>query len=149
MLKSPKRITRSRLWDTIPGRYRWSDPAQSWSASAGEEIGVVLTCVADMAIGRLGDRIYSMASPNQPEGFKPKGLCCGFVKVKTLLKAGEIVKLKDKRRSISVMIVDDIRPHQDGSASDGRDGVMPSRNAVEEEAALGGEGFEVTCSGIF
>lgn len=78
--------------------------------SGGDEIGVVLTCVADMALGRVEDRIFSIASPSKPEGFKPKGLCCGFVKVKTRLKAGEIVQLKDKRRSIKVMIVDDIRP---------------------------------------
>lgn len=78
--------------------------------SGNEEIGVVLTCVADMAIGRVGDRVYSIASPDKPEAFKPKGLCCGFVKVRTRLAPGELVQLKDKRRSIKVMIVEDIRP---------------------------------------
>jgi len=78
--------------------------------AAGNEIGTVLTCVSDMAIGRYGDRIYSISSPDKPEGFNPKGLCCGFVKVKPKLLPGQIVELKDNRRKIKVMIVDDIRP---------------------------------------
>lgn len=76
----------------------------------GNEIGVVLTCVGDMAIGRSGDRIYSMASPDKPAGFKPLGLSCGFVKVKSRLFAGQELELRDKRRKIKVVIVDDIRP---------------------------------------
>ncbi len=80
--------------------------------SRGEEIGVVLTCVADMAIGLHEGRIYSIASPDKPENFKPRGLSCGFVKVKRRLTAGEAVELKDNRRTIKVTIVDDIRPHR-------------------------------------
>lgn len=76
----------------------------------GNKIGEVLTCVSDMAIGRYGDRIYSIASPDRPEDFVPRGLCCGFVKVKSELIPGQIVELKDNRRKIEVMIVDDIRP---------------------------------------
>jgi len=76
----------------------------------GNEIGVVLTCVSDMAIGRSRDRIYSMASPDKPLGFKPLGLSCGFVKVNSKLFAGQELELKDKRRKIKVVIVDDIRP---------------------------------------
>jgi aminomethyltransferase len=80
--------------------------------SAGSDIGVVTTCVADLAIGRDGDTIYSIASPDRPEGFKPRGLCCGFVRVKSKLPMGETVKLKDTRRTINVRIADDIRPHR-------------------------------------
>ncbi|MBI5251984.1 MAG: aminomethyl transferase family protein [Desulfomonile tiedjei] len=80
--------------------------------SDGEQIGVVLTCVADMAIGRVGDRIYSIASPDKPEGFQPRGLCCGFVRVKSRLSQGQEVELSDNRRKIRVVIVDDIRPHR-------------------------------------
>ncbi len=86
------------------------DPAAHVLDAAGNIIGRVLTCVSDMAIGRHGDRIYSISSPDKPEGFNPKGLCCGFVKVKTKLLPGQIVELKDDRRKIKVMIVDDIRP---------------------------------------
>ncbi|MDO9530072.1 MAG: hypothetical protein Q7J27_13075 [Syntrophales bacterium] len=86
------------------------DPAAYVLDAAGNEIGTVLTCVSDMAIGRHGDRIYSISSPDKPEGFNPKGLCCGFVKVKPKLLSGQIVELKDNRRKIKVMIVDDIRP---------------------------------------
>jgi aminomethyltransferase len=76
----------------------------------GQEIGVVLTCVADMAIDRHGDRIVSIASPDKPEDFRPRGLSCGFVRVTMKQRPGEIVELKDNRRAIKVMIVDDIRP---------------------------------------
>jgi len=83
--------------------------------SEGREIGVVLTCVADMAIGRYADRIYSMGSPDKPEGFKPLGLSCGYVKVRSKLTAGEVVELRDHRRGIKVTIVDDIRPDRTAS----------------------------------
>lgn len=78
--------------------------------SGGKEIGVVSTCVADMAIGRVDNRIYSIASPDKPEQFKPRGLACGFVRVRSRLFPGQEVYLKDNRRSIKVAIVDDIRP---------------------------------------
>ncbi len=58
----------------------------------GKEMGVVLSCVADMAIGSVAGRIYSMASPDKPEGFKPRGLSCGFVKVKTRLSPGQEIE---------------------------------------------------------
>jgi aminomethyltransferase len=82
------------------------------SDSDGKEIGVVSTCVSDMAIGRLENRIYSIASPDKPEQFKPRGLCCGFVRVKSRPFPGQEVELKDNRRKIKVAIVDDIRPHR-------------------------------------
>ncbi len=78
--------------------------------SDDNKIGVVLTSVSDMAIGRHNDRIYSISSPDKPENFNPRGLCCGFVKVTVKLAPGQIVELKDNRRKIKVMIVDDIRP---------------------------------------
>ena len=78
--------------------------------SEGYEIGRVLTCVTDMGIGRHEDRIYSIASPDQPAEFQPKGLCCGFVKVKSKMAAGQELDIKDNRRTLTVTIVDDIRP---------------------------------------
>lgn len=76
----------------------------------GNEIGVVLTCATDVGIGKVGEKIYSIASPNKPDDFNPKGLCCGFIKANKKLKTGEAIKLKDKRREITVEIVSDIRP---------------------------------------
>jgi aminomethyltransferase len=76
----------------------------------GKETGTVLTCVTDMGIGPHEGKIYSIASPDKPEGFVPKGLSCGFVKVKSKLDFGQTVQLKDKRRRISVAIAEDIRP---------------------------------------
>jgi len=78
----------------------------------GREMGVVLTCVADMAIDLVHDHIVSLASPDQPHDFNPRGLCCGFIRVKMPLNPGQVIQLKDHRRSIKVMIVDDIRPHR-------------------------------------
>ncbi|SHE76726.1 aminomethyltransferase [Desulfacinum infernum DSM 9756] len=78
----------------------------------GNVLGTVLTCVTDMAIGRVGDRIYSVTSPDKPEGFQPRGLSCGFVKIRTDLPAGTPVVLKDRRRSIRVVLTDDVRPHR-------------------------------------
>ena len=76
----------------------------------GETIGSVLTCATDMGIGRVEGRIFSLASPDKPDGFKARGLCCGFVKISAHLPAGAIVYLEDGRRKLKVMIVDDIRP---------------------------------------
>jgi len=78
--------------------------------SAGTPIGTVLTCVTDMAIDRSGDRIYSIASPDRPEGFRPRGLSCGFVKVTKKLDCGDTVELNDGRRTVPVLITDSIRP---------------------------------------
>jgi aminomethyltransferase len=78
----------------------------------GRPIGSVLTCVTDMGIGRHEGDIFSVASPNKPEGFKAKGLCCGFVKVNRRLPLGAQVAIEDSRRKISITIVDDVRPHR-------------------------------------
>jgi aminomethyltransferase len=78
----------------------------------GQAIGTVLTCATDMGIGRHDGDIFSVASPNKPEGFKAKGLCCGFVKVNRKLSVGQHVDIADNRRKITVTIVDDVRPHR-------------------------------------
>jgi aminomethyltransferase len=78
--------------------------------SEGNELGTVLTCVSDMGIGRHQGRIVSIASPDRPEGFNPRGLCCGFVKVNTPLESGTEVLLQDQRRKLKVTLVRDIRP---------------------------------------
>jgi aminomethyltransferase len=76
----------------------------------GARIGEVLTCVTDMAIGRVEGRIVSIASPEVPADFKPRGLCCGFVRVQRALETDEVITIKDKRRTLKVTIVDDVRP---------------------------------------
>ncbi len=76
----------------------------------GKEIGTVLTCATDMSIGRHDGKILGSASPDKPDGFSPKGLSCGFVKVKKEMKSGDMVELRDGRRKIRVHIVQDIRP---------------------------------------
>jgi aminomethyltransferase len=76
----------------------------------GAPIGVVSTCAIDMAIGRSGGKIFSAASGDKPDSFKPKGLVCGFARVDRPLETGRRVILKDARRSIEVEIVNDIRP---------------------------------------
>jgi aminomethyltransferase len=76
----------------------------------GREIGTVLTCATDMAIGRHDGRIYSVASPNPPAGLAIKGLSCGFVKVANDLPPGTAIELNDGKRSIRVTIETDVRP---------------------------------------
>ena len=78
----------------------------------GKEIGTVLTCVADMAIGRpvKNGPIVAFTDPEKPEGWAPRGIACGFVKVQKRLEPGTKVTLKDARRELNVEIVSDIRP---------------------------------------
>ncbi len=92
-----------------------ADPAVLLSLD-GIVTGAVLTCVSDMTIGRHAGRIYSLASPDKPAGFQPKGLCCGYVLTESKLKPGDLVELKDKKRRIKVEIVDDIRPNRTARA---------------------------------
>ena len=87
------------------------DPAIVLDAD-GNAIGAVLTCATDMGIGRYEGRIYSIASPDKPEGFDPKGLSCGFIRVNKRLALGDTVELKDSRRKLKVKIVDDVRPNR-------------------------------------
>jgi aminomethyltransferase len=76
----------------------------------GQEIGTILTCVTDMAIGRHEGRIYSVASPDKPAGLAIKGLSCGFIKVGRKLAPGTTVELRDAKRAIQVVIETDVRP---------------------------------------
>ncbi len=75
-----------------------------------EKAGRVLTCVSEMAISRENSLIFSIASKNKPEGFKPKGVVCGFILIDRKAENGDIFYLKDKRRKIKVEIVNNIRP---------------------------------------
>ncbi len=76
----------------------------------GRDIGTILTCATDMGIGRYQGRIYSIASPDRPEDFKPTGLSCGFVKVSRKLLPGTRITIRDQRRTVEVEVVTDIRP---------------------------------------
>jgi aminomethyltransferase len=78
----------------------------------GQTIGTVLTCATDMGIGYHNGKIVSIASPDKPEGFKAKGLCCGFIKVDRKLPVGRHVDIADSRRTLTVTIVEDVRPHR-------------------------------------
>lgn len=75
-------------------------------------IGRVTTCVTEVSLGRVAGRIVGLASPEAPPGFAPRGLACGFVRVKTRLAPQTRVVLDDGRRRIEVEIVEDIRPHR-------------------------------------
>lgn len=78
----------------------------------GNILGSVLTCVTDMGIGWIDNKIVSIASPNRPEGFTPKGISCGFIRVNKRLELGMRLVLLDKKRKIEVTLVNDIRPHR-------------------------------------
>ncbi len=63
----------------------------------GNLLGSVLTCATDMGIGWIDRKIVSIASPDRPEGFVPKGLSCGFVRVNLPLEMGSKVVLKENK----------------------------------------------------
>jgi len=73
-------------------------------------LGSILTCATDMGIGWHEDKIVSIASPDKPESFTPRGLACGFVKVDRELQPGDRVELTDGKRTIPVTVTRDIRP---------------------------------------
>lgn len=87
---------------------------------AGTAIGTVLTCATDTAIGWVEGRLVSLASPGRPEGFDPKGLSCGFVRVARPLPAGSPLVLDDGRRRIEVTVAADIRPDRTARRPMGR-----------------------------
>jgi aminomethyltransferase len=87
-----------------------SDEASGVFNAAGKAIGRVLTCATDMGIGWTDGMIKSIASPDKPADFRPRGLCCGFVLVDRPIPVGETVELRDARRRIEVTIMNDIRP---------------------------------------
>nr|WP_320011594.1 aminomethyltransferase family protein [uncultured Desulfobulbus sp.] len=79
----------------------------------GEKIGTILTCTTDMAIDRVDGTIISLATPvesGRPESFTPRGLCCGFVRLKKKMAIGSEVILTDGKRKLKVEVRDDIRP---------------------------------------
>lgn len=76
----------------------------------GEEIGLVTSCTTDRAIGWHGSRIANVARPDRPPDFATAGLACGFLRSRKPLPSGEIVQLRDERRTIEAVIVEDIRP---------------------------------------
>jgi len=78
----------------------------------GEIIGRVLTCATDMAMDRVDGAPLSLASPDAPTEFAPKGLSCGFVRVDRPLDTGTRLTLRDARRSIDVTIADTLRPNR-------------------------------------
>ncbi|MCP4114336.1 MAG: aminomethyl transferase family protein [Desulfobacteraceae bacterium] len=78
----------------------------------GESIGMVLTCATDMGIGLHEGRILSIASPDLPEGFKAKGLSCGFLLADRQLQPGEKLVLRENKRKINVAVAENIRPHR-------------------------------------
>jgi aminomethyltransferase len=79
----------------------------------GKKIGIILTCATDMAVGRVDDKIISLATAandGKPEDFVPRGLSCGFVKVDNRFEPGDIIILTDGKRKIKVEIRSNIRP---------------------------------------
>ncbi len=89
----------------------------------GTRIGTILTCTTDMSIGRLGKTIVGIATPQasgRPADFVPRGLCCGFIKVKTPLVPGEEVVLTDGKREIAVEVRTDIRPDRSALCAIGK-----------------------------
>ncbi len=73
-------------------------------------VGRVLSCATDMAMDLVEGEVLSIASPNAADDFSPKGLCCGFVRVNQSLSEGQTLTLKDKRRSLEVMVTPNLRP---------------------------------------
>jgi aminomethyltransferase len=84
---------------------------------AGNRIGTILTCTTDMSIGRVDGTIVGLSSKT-PADFVPRGLCCGFIKVKEHVPEGKEVVLTDGKRKITVEIRGDIRPNRTAFKSD-------------------------------
>jgi len=86
----------------------------------GRVLGRILSCTTDMAIDRVDGGIVSMATAiedGRPADFKARGLCCGFVRVRSELDFGETVYLTDGSRRIRVEIRRDIRPDRTARCS--------------------------------
>ncbi len=117
--KLTKSFIGSKLYSNPPSQYTYPfcgfDPRKVETDSAeallnGEKIGVVSTCVIDMATGRVNGKIHSIASPDKPADFHARGLVCGYIRVDRPVEYGTKVTLKDARRAIEVEVVQDIRP---------------------------------------
>ncbi len=86
----------------------------------GTEIGTITTCTTDMAIGRIDEQIFSIATPasaGRPDSFRPRGLSCGFIRTSRPCRIGETVTLVEGRRSLKVEIRNDIRPDRTARCS--------------------------------
>lgn len=96
----------------------------------GRAIGTILTCTTDMAIGRVGGQIRSVA---EDSGFAAKGLCCGFVLLDEPRQPGDTVILSDGKRRLTVEIRADVRPSRTArrpmSAMPGREAEMSTLRA--------------------
>jgi len=73
-------------------------------------IGKVLSCVTEVSITRIDNKILSISSKDLPADVKVKGLVAGFFKVDKQLEVNQIVKLTDGKRELKVEIVNSIRP---------------------------------------
>ena len=85
----------------------------------GSRLGRILTCTTDMAIGRVDDQIFSIATPvsrGRPETFQARGLSCGFVRVGRACKPGEQLWLVEGKRRLKVEIRNIIRPDRTARA---------------------------------
>ncbi|MGI9537781.1 MAG: aminomethyltransferase family protein [Desulfocapsaceae bacterium] len=79
----------------------------------GNTIGKIMTCTTDMAIGRVEDKIVSIATPvnkGRPESFQARGLSCGFVRVDRPCLPGELIWLVEGKRKLKVEIRKSVRP---------------------------------------
>jgi len=76
-------------------------------------VGVVLTCTTDMGVGRIGEKIVSVATPEElgrPSDFKARGLSCGFLKTTRPYDSGDILYLSEGKKKIKVEIRSEVRP---------------------------------------
>lgn len=78
----------------------------------GQIIGSVLTCVSEVSLCRINDRVLSINSPELPENTKVKGLVSGYIKVVKKLSVGTKIEIRDKKRSLTVEVVEGIRPNR-------------------------------------
>lgn len=121
--KTPNSFTKSFIGAEALAAAEAAEPTLAFLGSNGRKveagaavchgdaiIGTVLSCATDMAMDNRDGKCLSVASPEAPEDFKPKGLSCGFVKVDRTLPPGTGLTLKDKRREIQVRTADDLRP---------------------------------------
>ncbi|MFO7760259.1 MAG: aminomethyltransferase family protein [Desulfobia sp.] len=74
------------------------------------EMGKVLTCVTDMGIDWDKGRIFRIGVGQGAGTPRPRGLCCGFLWLRSKVETGSEIVLRDKRRDIKACIVEQIRP---------------------------------------
>lgn len=77
-----------------------------------EKIGEVLSCVTEVSLTRIDNKILSVMSKELPVDFKVKGLVAGFIKVNKKLDYEQVVILSDNKRELKVEIVKTVRPEK-------------------------------------